>query len=53
MQRARGVVVTHTPDVLTETTADFGWALMMAAARRVTESEHGGCGPGHWQALEP
>ncbi len=36
---ARGVVVTNTPDVLTETTADLGWALMMAAARRVTESE--------------
>lgn len=36
----RGIVVTNTPDVLTETTADLGWALMMAAARRVTESEH-------------
>jgi gluconate 2-dehydrogenase len=35
----RGVVVTNTPDVLTETTADFGFALMMAAARRITESE--------------
>lgn len=35
-----GVVVTNTPDVLTETTADFAWALMLAAARRVTESEH-------------
>ncbi|MEO5669847.1 MAG: D-glycerate dehydrogenase, partial [Ramlibacter sp.] len=29
-----------TPDVLTETTADFGFALLMATARRVTESEH-------------
>jgi gluconate 2-dehydrogenase len=37
---ARGVVVTNTPDVLTETTADFGFALMMAAARRISESEH-------------
>lgn len=37
---ARGVIVTNTPDVLTETTADFGFALMMAAARRITESEH-------------
>jgi gluconate 2-dehydrogenase len=37
---ARGVVVSNAPDVLTETTADFGFALMMAAARRVTESEH-------------
>lgn len=35
-----GVLATNTPDVLTETTADFGFALMMAAARRVTESEH-------------
>ena len=37
---ARGVRVTNTPDVLTETTADFGFALMMATARRITESEH-------------
>ncbi|MBV8603673.1 MAG: D-glycerate dehydrogenase [Pelomonas sp.] len=36
---ARGVLVTNAPDVLTETTADFGFALMMAAARRVTEGE--------------
>jgi gluconate 2-dehydrogenase len=36
---ARGVVVTNTPDVLTETTADFGFALMMAAARRMAEGE--------------
>ena len=37
--RARGVIVTNTPDVLTETTADFGFALMMATARRISESE--------------
>ena len=36
---AHGVVCTNTPDVLTETTADFGFALMMATARRITESE--------------
>jgi len=36
---AAGVVATNTPDVLTETTADFGWALLMATARRVAESE--------------
>jgi glyoxylate/hydroxypyruvate/2-ketogluconate reductase len=36
----RGVLLTNTPDVLTETTADFGFALMMAAARRMAESEH-------------
>jgi glyoxylate reductase len=35
-----GVMATNTPDVLNETTADFGWALMMATARRITESEH-------------
>ncbi len=37
---AAGVLATNAPDVLTETTADFGFALVMAAARRVTESEH-------------
>ena len=37
---AAGVLATNTPDVLTETTADFGFALMMATARRMTESEH-------------
>lgn len=37
---ARGVLGTNTPDVLTETTADFGFALMMATARRMAESEH-------------
>ena len=37
---ARGITVTNAPDVLTETTADFGFSLMLAAARRITESEH-------------
>ena len=37
---AAGVQATNTPDVLTETTADFGFALLMATARRLTESEH-------------
>jgi gluconate 2-dehydrogenase len=37
---ARRVLATNTPDVLTETTADFGFALLMAIARRITESEH-------------
>ncbi len=36
---ARGIVATNTPGVLTEATADFGIALMMAAARRMTEAE--------------
>jgi glyoxylate reductase len=34
-----GILVTNTPDVLNETTADFAWALLLAAARRVGESE--------------
>jgi glyoxylate reductase len=37
--RRRGVVVTNTPDVLTETTADFAWTLLMSAARRVVEAD--------------
>ena len=47
------VLATNAPDVLTETTADFGFALLMAAARRVTESERY-IRKGHWQkwALE-
>jgi glyoxylate reductase len=36
---ARGVLATNTPDVLTETTADTTWALLMAAARRVAEGD--------------
>ena len=37
---AAKVLGTNTPDVLTDTTADFGFALVMATARRMTESEH-------------
>jgi gluconate 2-dehydrogenase len=37
---AAGIMVTNTPDVLNETTADFAWALLLASARRVTEAEH-------------
>ena len=43
-----GVTATNTPDVLTETTADFGFALLMATARRMTESEHY-LRAGHWK----
>jgi glyoxylate reductase len=43
-----GVIVTNTPDVLNETTADFGWALLMAAARRITEAEQW-LRAGQWQ----
>jgi len=34
-----GIVATNTPDVLTDATADHAWALLMAAARRVVESD--------------
>jgi gluconate 2-dehydrogenase len=37
---AAGVVATNAPDVLTDTTADLGFALLMATARRLSESEH-------------
>ena len=37
--RARGVVVTNTPDVLTEATAELTWALILAAARRICEGD--------------
>lgn len=43
-----GIMVTNTPDVLNETTADFAWALLMATARRVTEAEHW-LRAGHWK----
>jgi len=49
--RRRGVVVTNTPDVLTETTADFAWTLLMAAARRVVEADHF-ARSGQWQRWE-
>ena len=37
--RERGVVVTNTPDVLTESVADFTWALILAITRRLSEGE--------------
>jgi len=37
--RERGIVVTNTPDVLTEATAEFTWGLILAAARRIPEGE--------------
>ena len=37
--KRRGVVITNTPDVLTETTADFAFALLMAAGRRIVEAD--------------
>ena len=37
--KARGIVVTNTPDVLTEATAELTWALILTAARRVAEGD--------------
>jgi lactate dehydrogenase-like 2-hydroxyacid dehydrogenase len=43
-----GVLATNTPDVLNEATADHAWALLLAAARRVGESERW-LRAGHWK----
>jgi glyoxylate reductase len=37
--KSRGIVVTNTPDVLTESVADFTWALILAITRRLSEGE--------------
>lgn len=37
--KRRGIVVTNTPDVLTEATAEFTWGLILAAARRIAEGD--------------
>src|SRR6266550_197979 len=37
--KSRGIVVTNTPDVLTESVADFTWALVLAITRRLSEGE--------------
>lgn len=44
----RKLIVTNTPDVLTEATADMAFALLMATARRITESERW-LRQGHWE----
>jgi glyoxylate reductase len=43
----RGILVTNTPGVLTDTTADFAFALLLAAARRITEA-HAFVHSGKW-----
>jgi glyoxylate reductase len=48
----QGIPVGHTPGVLTETTADFAWALLMAAARRVVEG-HNEVQHGIWRPWGP
>src|SRR5206468_8977628 len=37
--RSRGVVVTNTPDVLTESVANFTWTMILAVTRRLSEGE--------------
>lgn len=56
--KAKGVVVTNTPDAVTEGTADLAWALLLAVARRLVEADrfvrtgawerHGILGMGEW-----
>jgi glyoxylate reductase len=49
---ARGIPVGNTPGVLTETTADLAWALLMAAARRLPEGDRY-VRAGRWQTWGP
>ena len=48
----RGIMLTNTPDVLTESTADLGFALIMSSARRVAELD-AWTKAGQWQASVP
>src|SRR3989441_782484 len=48
----RGIVVTNTPDVLTETTADLTWALMLAVTRRIPEADRL-VREGRWEGWAP
>jgi glyoxylate reductase len=50
--RTRNIVVTNTPDILTESTADLTWALLLATARRVPEG-HSLVQHGAWTGWEP
>lgn len=49
---ARGIAVSNTPDVLTETTADLAFALILATARRLSESERF-LRSGRWSSWSP
>jgi len=46
--RSRGIVVTNTPDVLTESVADFTWAMILSITRRLSEGERL-ARSGHWK----
>ena len=50
--KRRGIIVTNTPDILTETTADLTWALILGVARRLPEG-HRLVQQGRWKGWEP
>lgn len=50
--KSRGIIVTNTPDVLTETTADLGFALLLATARRLIEANNF-IRQGEWKEWSP
>lgn len=50
--KARNIIVTNTPDVLTETTADLAFGLMMMTARRLGEAERD-VRAGEWKSWLP
>jgi glyoxylate reductase len=50
--RVHNIVVTNTPDILTESTADLTWALLLATARRIPEG-HRVVQQGSWTGWEP
>jgi glyoxylate reductase len=50
--RERGVIVTNTPDVLTEATAELALALTLAAGRRMSDAERD-LRAGHWRGWDP
>nr|WP_263313900.1 D-glycerate dehydrogenase [Mammaliicoccus sp. Marseille-Q6498] len=52
LAQSKGVVVTNTPDVLTETTAELGFTLMLTAARRIVEAVEY-VNDGNWQSWAP
>lgn len=50
--RQRGLIITNTPDVLTDATADLTWALLLATARRIVEGD-GLVRSGRWSGWSP
>jgi glyoxylate reductase len=50
--KAKGIIVTNTPDVLTDATADLTWALILATARRIVEGDRL-VRSGRWDGWQP